>query len=313
MGNLVVVVSLVLVLVGPVNGGRVVFVTRDEGRSSGGWGDRLKGILTADALARATDRSFIIDSTHGWRLHDFYEGHWHPIYWRKSDSVLNVDCLQQTCEECFVPFVVKRWAELRDYEDIVYKGNYDCVDRLRLLVATPLPSASQAYDELFDRPKFHIPFRSTVWHVRFGGSFVVDGRRYVNKAQLQDNVVERGRTEPSKVASVYWACHRRVQDIYGLAHRTPFVALDVDHPKVRAAFAGVEFGNGTMGHAEKNPSAALRTHVEFEMMRRASMLLIDDSGLSYMAYKTRKSSYQIAYVGATCLRPFENSVISLTP
>lgn len=293
---------------------QVTFVARAGGGVAGGWGDRLKGILTAHALAVALRRPLFIDSSHGWNLHDFYEGDWHPKRRPIHANVLEKDCRHRTCEECFVPWIVADFDSLRFYDDVVYWGNYDCVDRLEMVLRQTMPPASFAYADLFSRPRFRIPKHETAWHVRFGGTYTVGSTTVRNGAQPNDNVVARGNTDVAVVAKAYRECHDRMTQLYFGRVSAPFVALDVDDARVRAAFGlDAVFLNATRGHAEKLANVALATHVEFEILRRARLLLMDVSGFSYMAHKTRRNQHQIAYEGVDCRRPFENRVIDLTP
>lgn len=303
--------------------GRVTFAAYGDGRSSGGWGDRVEGILTAYALAEALDREFYIHATHGWRLADFYNGTWNRESLELSGTAVDadeeraqmiVDCLHQRCDDCFLSWVSTHVSSKSLPLDLVYRGNFDCVDRLELALRRRLTPAREVFALLFSAPKFTYNAPQVAWHVRLGGKFTLDGKRVRNTGQDQDNVGRTGRTELREVAKSYWRCHNRLMDLYLLDASRPYLAMDSMDDGVRAVFGNVRHGTLLRGHAEKFPNSALATHVEFEILRHADLLLLDSgSGFSYVAHKTRANKHQIAYDGAPCRRAFEVTELDLVP
>lgn len=286
-----------------------------------GWGDQLKGILSAFTLALLLDRAFIIRARSSYDLSDIYfsdKVDWRPEAAVALDSeVTHVDCWMTHCS------CVLGYRGALGESVIGYRSGTDCsgaitrmpefaeeVKALGILEDTMW--RTKVFDLLFQmRPLLSDALRSVLkqehypylaMHMRTGGKYLKNGVMVDNPNQPKDNVQESGK-DIKRLVATYASCLVRTASNLGISLReqTAYLAADNEDaitegnltlgPLVSRLVTGEAAGG--LGHISKGKEAAVRTFVEFEVLRHSSVLLAGESGFSLMAYKVRALPTQV--------------------
>lgn len=266
----------------------------------GGWGDRLKGILAAGAYAMRERRALVVDPS--CRLEQVYEPallDWRPF--PCPGPAKEVHCIdRRTCRECVLPGL----SSGENYTEVVLATNQDCAGQVARGLSqgwrTPLFDALfRLKPELQRRVDLYQEKHGTpdlVAHVRMGGSYQYQGRPKRNS--FEDPPRETGGSN-----DLSFVTKQVARCVLLFTPVRVFAFGDTPEFILPGAASGAELGQ--LGHIDKTgPLADARTHLEFYLMRRASVLVAAPSGMSLMAYMTRVNPGQQMVTPENCEFPF---------
>ena len=232
-----------------LNAGKWIRFTCPAADACGGWGDRVKGVMSAFALALLTNRSLSIELTRNYDLAEVYNASSSLVDWRplplsppRPSPAASLSCFGKRCHDCFIPGAVDGFrgnGALAQADEVVVTLNYDCAGLLarnphfsdaskRLGISHDAAWLSKAFEALF-QPSHALwdamrkPYASSTtarfpppaaMHVRFFGGYTLDGTHVANGASPGDHATEKASvTEVGDLAKTYAACVRRVVDV----------------------------------------------------------------------------------------------------
>lgn len=280
------------------------------------------------ALGLVTGRCATFDvSQSGIPLSSLYDN---PRYFttkKQRHGAVSVNCVDKSnCLECMRPTFASR-------TDARYVGNWGCTERILtspefvhkaremgLLNAT---WSTFAFERVF-RPGRALaeelaesPSPRVVAHVRLGGSFRF-GSAVVRNEDNPSDVTFFPDTPLEELIRRYASCVATVAP----SRETAVLALSDSETAAQALVealrkrgysrAHTSPSKGNIHHVERGSRRTrenvLRTHVEFEWLRRADVVVAGRSGFSYFAHKVRRNVSAVVVAGYDdCLNPFLSS------
>lgn len=301
-----------------------------------GFGDRVKSILNAFVLAFALDRALLLDSYLLFDFKDVYEVKeidWRKetAYNNKrlsaQSSVYTNACFMKNDVACLLEILqISENTEL-----IVHESNFDLAGDIthhplfvekflakgfldgnwRGKIISKLLIPNKDVQTAIQTILQNGPFPDVSIHIRLGGSFMKNKEQRENGYQPADRPQTLMTFEDN--ADHYYLCLQKALKKNGLDPKNTRVFLTSDFPdmiesmKVAISPGVKQFldGNsvGELGHISrfspnfKRQKIHIRLAAEFEIFRNSRILLVGESGLSLIAYRTRARSDQIAYAG----------------
>ena len=280
-----------------------------EGDTCGGWGDRLKGILSLAMLARSQNLTFEVQHTNGFPIDRYFILN-HTAY--NADSALTVNCIDKGCQCVLDPFYkfTRNWAPVKT-ETIIFMTNADCTHyivprtetkaQLYASLLHPTPLLQEAFSRLPTIVMSGI-------HLRAGGGH--DPVR-VPRAQWEETV------------KAYHDCWINTMRMLGAQMIGIDIVIASDSEEMKnmlvkrdeyyfkcSVIKTSDFGE--IGHVERKRTkdSDLRMLVEFELLRRSRVLLAAQSGFSAMAASVSTNRDMLVLDGATCMPLFSSFTTS---